>query len=308
MKTTPRTTPLKTLSLAAAAGLTLGIGNTPELKATHLAVEVQAVHNVNATEVYDSVHVSTSGILNVYGKLVVAGSLSLNQGGTLEVYGEMEALDKTNVTASDLHVSNGIFKASNGVFIDHNAILSLTCGELLIGSYVFGNVGSTLNVGSNSALFIDESLVKADDVYVYDSTLSVSGGGQLEARNTMVVGTSNSVVVDLNPAISWVIPFVVPEGSFYLDSPLSIYNLPFSYEFAAGTEFIIAEARDGVYGSGLTATTILSDVTGQQFDLSVNGSQLVLTAQAIPEPSTYALIGGVGAVALAVLARRRRRG
>jgi hypothetical protein len=46
--------------------------------------------------------------------------------------------------------------------------------------------------------------------------------------------------------------------------------------------------------------------TGQEFTINYTSHAITLTAAPIPEPSTYALLGGVGALALVLVSRWRR--
>ena len=96
----------------------------------------------------------------------------------------------------------------------------------------------------------------------------------------------------------------------FIDEHIDIFGVPSlkidsGVVFAAGDTFTIMQAvRDLSY---LSFGTSITDVgTNQVFDISGDAHNIILTAQAVPEPSTYALMGGIGAVALAMLRRRRK--
>ncbi|MDR2429499.1 MAG: PEP-CTERM sorting domain-containing protein [Puniceicoccales bacterium] len=86
--------------------------------------------------------------------------------------------------------------------------------------------------------------------------------------------------------------------------------------FDPGDEFTLVHSLIGVncWFEGLIDPSVVTSDTGQIFAMEARQVSagyddtivLVATANAIPEPSTYALLGGVCAVALAVLRRRRR--
>ncbi|MDR2430590.1 MAG: PEP-CTERM sorting domain-containing protein [Puniceicoccales bacterium] len=74
---------------------------------------------------------------------------------------------------------------------------------------------------------------------------------------------------------------------------------------------IVESPIGGITGTfnNLPEGAILAGMTtGQEFTVHYTPYEITLTAGApIPEPSTYALLGGVGAVALVLASRWRRR-
>ena len=189
--------------------------------------------------------------------------------------------------------------------------------------------GNQINVGTLGTM---------GEVVVGDSG-AVVFAGSLRIGNTGSVGVEADGKCYVNNSL-----FIEPTGSLYIESggKLDANAAEFGFGLNLNGIYGITVARsDGItlslgstlaivaneeYGSGKVfrlitgfsvssyhwGDTVVASDTGQVFDIIYNnggpGVEIMATSQVIPEPSTYALLGGVGAVALAVLKRRRRKG
>ncbi|MDR2429873.1 MAG: PEP-CTERM sorting domain-containing protein [Puniceicoccales bacterium] len=239
-----------------------------------------------------------------------------------------------HINDGDHHYYAGIqvgdFSKPGVISITNNTIVELIGGSLNIGSACAGfmrvDVSSQLIAPSNEInvragdalglLWIDGGYVNANYFNLDDQNspgesghLYITNGGILEVYSSVNLGQQALVSIDLDGLAASGTPSIIIHGDLFINSPGALLEVESGQIYAPGTEFNIME----VFGSGgvdpyLFGPSFVAPVTGQEFLASGDGTNIILTAQAIPEPSTYALIGGVGAVALALLARRRRRG
>ena len=164
-------------------------------------------------------------------------------------------------------------------------------GELCVGgegSYVYvGSGGMTLGIGTK--------------VEMYDGgMITVSGNMSVQYSATFMFGLG-SPTTPLISATGW----IEVAGGFPDRVHLVVRNEKSSGEaFLLGEEYTIMESLAGV-DLEMIGATVQAD-TGETFLItSPTGNEITLVV--IPEPSTYALLGGVSAVALAAGARWRRR-
>ncbi|MDR2430358.1 MAG: PEP-CTERM sorting domain-containing protein [Puniceicoccales bacterium] len=193
-------------------------------------------------------------------------------------------------------------------------------GNILIGSNSSVNSGSGRMVvdGSSSLLLGRSPRIVVGGTSPGDLVVSAGGTIQGDARTGSVNGinfagfSTFSVGLDeASMANSLQAPVNVNNVSIGLGAKLSVDTN--GHWLTPGDEYLVIQTLGGVSGyfDGLINSVIVTSDTGQIFDVEYRGMNrdvvLIPTANAIPEPSTYALLGGVCALALALLRRRRRK-
>ncbi|CAM2921996.1 autotransporter-associated beta strand repeat-containing protein [Rariglobus hedericola] len=221
--------------------------------------------------------------------------------GTLVFSGNMNTSGALTVNAGAMTL-NGLTNSYTGVTTVSGGILLINgaktgTGAVTITSGTFGGNGTiagAATAASGSFLSPGASSGVAGTL-TFTSTLDISGlasgtGGLL--FNLGSVGSSDKIALSSG---------ALTIGTGALDWNDFSFTTLSGYGVGTYTLFSTTTSIVGTMGSNLTGT-----VGGLNGTLSISGNDIVLTVSAIPEPSTYALIGGVLSLGLAATLRRKR--
>jgi autotransporter-associated beta strand protein len=221
----------------------------------------------------------TSNILTMSGASTATnGALTKTNGGTLILSGSNLYTGTTSVNGGKLFVNGSL--ASSAVVVGSGATLGGT-----------GTLSHVATINSGGHLAPGDSSTGSGV-----GTLTFTGGLTLQA----------GAIYDFQLGNSASDKIVVNGGTLAgLTSGVVTLNLTNSGGFTTGTYtlFDFTGATNSNFDAG--DFSVGTAISGFSSSLAISGTTLVLTASAIPEPSTYAVL--VGATALAVAAWRRRR-
>ena len=203
--------------------------------------------------------------------LTVGGSYQAFAAGGSTLSGGIEAMSgSVNV---NLAGAAGLTKTTSGTVTlsqanTYTGTTTITAGTLAMGvNNAFGATNFALNSGTLAVGTFSNSTVGTLSLTAVSSTITVGSGG--------VFAFANSSGID------------------WLSNTLSITGT-----FVDGTSI-----RFGTDGTGLTSTQLgLITINGAAASIDSSG---FLTASAIPEPATYAVLAGLAGLGLAVYRRRR---
>jgi hypothetical protein len=185
-------------------------------------------------------------------------------------------------------------------------------GSLFVHGSIAGNVvvksGATLGGGTSSVA----GTIGGDIIVETGGFLSPGASiGTLASTGNVTIATGATLIIEVNTAngtydilgidVAHDLTFepgaILQLVNITPDSPLTFseFNI---FGFTTGSivkAMGMPELSVSGFG-GLTAT-----------DFAFNGASGISTTAAVPEPSTYALFGAIGAVALALLRRRKKQ-
>lgn len=266
--------------------------------------------NTTATAVgIDNATGTTGGTLRFTGNVVINNTASTGTNGITTIRNANSATNTTIFDTTSVLTLNTLLQTVAGVggTIQMNGTLAASAANLQVNS-------SNLSFGAGH----DSSTFGRDIVFFANSKLAVNGGTvlsstqkfqvngnnaslELNAANAinganLVVGSTNNFLLDVNATQLNMGTISVATGILTIDIANGVTGLHFANTSAVtwGTGTVQINGfqegliRFGVDDTGLTSTQLLA-INGGIYSLDSAG---YLTAfQAIPEPSTYALLG-----------------
>jgi autotransporter-associated beta strand protein len=309
-------------STATNGALTKLGGGTLTLSGTNL-------HTGATTISAGTLSIGTIGNGGVAGPLGASTNAAANlvfDGGALQYTGSTASTDRNftintgrtatiNVTSSSSNLTiSGASTATNGALTKtgsgtlilsganlHTGTTTVSTGKLLVdgsltGSFVSVASGATLGgsgtFGAGATLQSGGHLAPGDSVgtITFTNGLTLASGGildfQLGSSSDKIVVTGGSLA---GPLTGLVTLNLTNAGGFAAGS----YTL---FDFSTGATTNSFDVAD--FGLGTT-------IAGYNYSLAISSNTLVLTASAIPEPTTCAAVFGLGALGFAAYRRRR---
>ena len=256
------------------------------------------------------VHASFAGAVSAY-NIILGGAKS----STLDVSpsGEVHVISSLIVEAGTYSVPPPPPGPGGGgggpPLIEYLHSLKVSDGRVTAGSIKVG--GQAVLTGAGEIVANGDFLVGAG------AEITVGSAAMISTSGWWYIASGAKFTFNLDPAShNPLYPHVPIVGSGSLgevvtDNWHTDYSTPTNLDLALnidgdayvapGTSFTLFDNMPFT-ASSVSSPTIIAN-TGQEFSVIADASGIVVTA--VPEPSTYALLGGVGVVALALLRRRR---
>lgn len=197
--------------------------------------------------------------------------------------------------------------------------------------YGMNNRGGTINVNGGT-LNVSDGLVQSETSgsYVYTTKLNVTNGGKADfagsldiasatvdggtlIADSIIVGDGRSLTVAGDSVIEADLLSVLDTStvSFGESAELNISQLEVvlsSVPVQTGTEFDLSDIfgeNSSIVLAAVDNNVLMSDMDGNKYSAIVGEGGTVIVGSAVPEPSTYAAILGVIALAFATYRRRK---
>jgi autotransporter-associated beta strand protein len=233
-------------------------------------VSVPATLTVGSSNT-NTTYAGTLSDANAYLSLTKVGTGTLTLTGTTNYYGD------TTINAGALLLNNaGIGTTSGQITVNSGATFG---GVTSVWDHTTINSGGHLAPGTTGALTFNNGL-ELKDGSVLDFRLGTSSSRITLTTYDFLTGSASAGGITL--------------------------NLSDSGGFAPATYTLFDFTGIPTSSFDLSDFTLGTTIPGYTYSLAFSGETLQLTATAVPEPSTYAALAGLGALGLVMLKRRRR--
>ena len=263
-----------------------------------------AVYWAGGDSTWDATSVAWSNTDATSGSSVAFGTGT--SGGKVAVFDSGTAAD---VVVSGTHYADGVWVKSGAVTLSSESVSGGTL-QLVYASKLVIETGASLYL--TAALESPETIVKAGGGEL------LLGAGTFDDRLRVTEGVfgvfsdgSSSSALKLTSGIDMVSgsTLKVVLGGVGTETKLDLNGVASELDGVAleveGSGILVVT---GVDGSNYADVNAWATAVGLTPGVGTwNDGTYVATIAAIPEPTTYALLGGIGAVALALLRRRQRR-
>lgn len=194
---------------------------------------------------------------------------------------------------------------------------AVSIAEVKLGRYGNGASIATLNVtanlttsglfqiaaaGGNGSLFVDGATVTAGGHTTighatYSGVLSIDNGGIFDTAGTFVMAANSTVTVD-----DGILKMLAGSGSRITMVETALLNLNGDSQLWLGGD---QTGAGSTFNSYITSGWIKADgnIGAENFSQVFDGTNTIVTA--IPEPATYALLGGLLALGSVMMRRRK---
>ncbi len=230
---------------------------------------------------------SFAGTISGQGGLVVAGTGTLTLTGSQNYTGTTAITSGTLALGSDASLASTFIQVGGGATLDVSGVgggFSLGTGQALGGT---GSIAGPITLGAGSHLKPGNS----------PGTITFTDG--LTLGNGTIIDLELGTVSDLIRVSGGTLTGATGTGGVTL-------NLTNSGGFAPNTYILFDFTGATLSGFDIADFTLGTTIAGYDYSFALSGTtfSLIATAAAVPEPATYALLGGLAALGL-VIARRR---
>lgn len=257
------------------------------------------------------------------------GQININSGGTFNYFqnainlsggsGGSGSVNGAAGANGSLTIAGGTLNSSTPAFLNSNLTGDLTFTS---GTIHFNGTGGTISsggrlanalssgLGTNQILEFDEAVTINTDLTLNDGgTLVLHDGATLAAGSTLTLNSGTALSFYLGVADTSTLTLL---GNAALVGPASgqvTLNFFDAGDFALGTYELFDASYESATLTHFDASkfTVGTGIGDYHFTFSMNGDILQVTASAVPEPSTYALLLGLATLGLAA-GRRRTSG